>query len=102
MTSSELARFVSAHPMALVFFTAPWCHPCKEYLPRVESACARRGIPFGVVDVKESPDLTALYGIQSVPVILAFEFGQPWRSRVGALNNAALLKFLYEIQGDLQ
>ena len=77
--------------MKYLYFSAPWCGPCKSFGPIVEQVSAT-GIPTQKVDVDQSPNLVAQYGIRSVPtIILVNEQGQELVRRTGAQSKQSLI-----------
>lgn len=70
----------------LVDFWAEWCGPCRMMNPIVDAlADSYAGkLKVGKVNVDESPDLSARYGIQGVPSFLVFQKGQLVKQMVGA------------------
>lgn len=63
----------------LVDFTATWCQPCQKLAPVVEEVAKDykpKGVKVGKVDVDESPDLAAQFGVMAVPTLLFFKGGQ--------------------------
>jgi len=63
----------------IIYFTAPWCGPCRTFGPIVESS----GLPVHKVNIDEDQELAARYGVRSVPTLLKVdENGQEVGQRV--------------------
>lgn len=64
--------------VVLVDFFATWCGPCKMLGPVLESAASKLEGKVNIVkvDVDESGDLAAQFGIMSVPTMILFKKGQ--------------------------
>ena len=56
--------------MKILFFSAPWCAPCKTFKPIVESVCNKKGLPFEMVDISINSALAQQYHVKSVPTVV--------------------------------
>ena len=64
--------------ISLIDFYADWCGPCKLLAPTVaDIATNRPNLTVGKVNVDDSPELAAKYGIMSIPTLIIFKNGEP-------------------------
>lgn len=56
---------------AVIYFTAPWCAPCKKYLPIVLSEAAKAGVEVQLIDIDtpEGGAMAAEHLVQMVPTL---------------------------------
>jgi len=80
----------------LVDFTATWCGPCKALAPIIDKlADEYEGkVKVGKLDIDESPEITAKYGVRSVPTVMVFKGGQKIASNAGLTTRDKLIKLL--------
>lgn len=70
----------------IVDLWAEWCGPCKQLSPMLERL-AREGNGAWVlakVDVDANPRIAQLFGVQSIPTVVAIASGQPVEAFAGA------------------
>ena len=83
------AEVLKSDKIVLTKFGAAWCSPCVRQLPILEKyAEANPNIKVCDVDVDDAPEMSAKYGIRSVPALLLFKSGLHVATKIGmtALN----------------
>jgi putative thioredoxin len=80
----------------LVYFTAAWCGPCKQYGPTLEKVVdeAKGRVKLARVDVDKNPEIAQQFRIQSVPMLYIFLQGQPLDGFAGAMQESQLKQLL--------
>ncbi len=80
----------------LVDFWAEWCGPCRMIAPSFEKLAEKYGgeINFAKVNVDETPELAAKYGIRSIPTLLLLKDGKVAEQIVGARSYNELAKIV--------
>ncbi len=65
---------------------ATWCGPCKQLSPVLERLAEAAGGAWVLakVDVDANPRITQLFGVQSIPTVVAIAGGQPVEAFSGA------------------
>jgi thioredoxin 1 len=76
----------------VVDFTASWCPPCKMLAPVFEKVAEKFDgqAKFFKVDVDESVEVAAKYGVSTIPNLLFFKNGQVVDQSVGFVPENAL------------
>ena len=79
----------------LLDFYADWCGPCRMVSPIVDEIAEEHPeYTVGKVNVDESPELAAKFGIVSIPALFALNGGKVTGSNVGAIPKDAILAML--------
>ena len=63
---------------AVIDFYATWCGPCQATAPIMEELAADYDgrVDFYKIDVDAQPELSALFGIRSIPSLLFIPIGE--------------------------
>jgi thioredoxin 1 len=78
-------QVLEADRPVLVDFTAAWCPPCRVMDPIVAALDDERDdLRVVTVDVDDSLDVAARYGVLSMPTFMLFRGGEPVLTLVGA------------------
>jgi thioredoxin 1 len=70
----------------ILYFSAPWCGPCRNFKPIMESVS--NSIPVRFINVDENPQLAAQYNVRSVPMLVFLKDGQEADKSIGVLTEA--------------
>ena len=80
----------------VVDFWAAWCQPCLVLGPILEKVAAEADGAFELVkvDVDSNQELSAQYGVQGIPMVVAFRDGAIVDSFTGALPEPAIRQWI--------
>lgn len=80
----------------LVDFWAEWCGPCKMIAPVLDELADELGdtAKIGKVNIDDSQDLAAEYGIRAIPTLLVFKGGEVAEQIVGLRSKKDLKESL--------
>ena len=56
--------------MKYLYFSAPWCGPCKMFGPTVMERVSTKGINVQKINVDENQDLAMQYSVRSIPTVV--------------------------------
>jgi putative thioredoxin len=86
----------SLQQLIVVDLWAEWCGPCKQLSPVLERLAAESNGAWALarVDVDANPRIAQLFGVQSIPTIVAIGGGQPVDAFSGALPEPEIRKWL--------
>lgn len=73
---------------SILYFSAPWCGPCKSLAPKVEAfAKANPDVIVVKIDADEQPNISAKHNVRNVPTIIAFKNGVVHKRQVGNVSS---------------
>jgi thioredoxin len=79
----------------IIYFSAEWCGPCKNFKPIMESVS--NSIPVQFVDVDQNPTLAAQYNIRSIPTLIFLKDGQEVNKKPGVLSESQVKELWNQI-----
>ncbi len=92
ITDANFDQIIATDKPVLVDFWAEWCGPCKMIGPVVEELAGEYDgkAVIGKVNVDENPNISAKFGIRSIPTLLVIKGGEIVDKQVGAVPKAVL------------
>lgn len=85
-------KVLKAKGVAVVDFFAPWCGPCKQFLPIITQVSEELGDTVGIykMNVDEDQQYAGEFGVRSIPTILFFKDGELKDTHIGMMDADAL------------
>ena len=97
ITAAQFDKHLTRNDLPLVIDVwAPWCGPCRMMAPHFEDA-ARRFVQrarLAKVNSDEENALAARFGVRGIPTLIVFRNGREIARQSGALDGAALTRWL--------
>lgn len=96
ITSNNFEEEVlKAEGPVIIDFYADWCGPCKMMSPIIDSIAEEiNNAKVGKINVDEAQDLAAMYNVMSIPTIIIFKDGKPYKKFVGVTSKENILNEL--------
>lgn len=79
----------------LVDFYADWCGPCRMLGPILDDISqSNDDVQILKIDVDESSEIAAKYGVMSIPTMILFENGEVKDTKVGVSTKEEILDWV--------
>ena len=75
----------------ILYFTAPWCNPCKQLGPVMESLSGQ--INYRKINVDNDTELSTKYGVRNIPTLVLLENGEAVNRTTGLQSKQQILDF---------
>ena len=77
----------------VLYFTAPWCGPCKALGPIIDDLSGE--IPFEKINIDNDTDRAAQYSVRSVPTLIKIDSNGKVKGRLVGLAMTNEIKKWY-------
>ncbi|WP_298179223.1 thioredoxin [Saccharomonospora sp.] len=99
LTSENFNEVVGGSGTVFVDFWASWCGPCRTFAPVFEQASEQHpDITFGKVNTEEQLELAQVFGISSIPTLMAVRDGVVLYAEPGALPAPAFEELIDQVR----
>lgn len=96
-SDKTLPRLIEKSPLpVLVDFWAPWCGPCRAFAPTFAAMAGEQAgrVVFVKLNTDENSQLSAQFGIRSIPTLMLFKEGKELVRQSGAMPQEVFKNWL--------
>jgi thioredoxin 1 len=95
-----LGQVVDHHDTVVIDFWAPWCAPCRGFIPVLEKASDRHpDIAFCRVNTEQQRELAQAFDVKSIPTLVVIRERIMIASQPGLLPEDVLEDLIEKAQG---
>jgi thioredoxin 1 len=76
----------------LLYFSAPWCGPCRALGPILDELSLK--YPIKKINIDNQPEIAREYGITSIPTTILLEDGKEKERKVGPQPTSYYIQLL--------
>ena len=77
----------------LLYFSAPWCAPCKIMSPIVDELSNElENVKVAKVNVDEAPEISGKLNIRSIPTFIVMKDGEIVDRKTGSMSKSKLVE----------
>jgi thioredoxin 1 len=96
---NSLAQCLDHHDIVVIDFWAPWCAPCKGFLPVLEKASeSHPDITFCRVNTQENKQLAQAFDVESIPTLVVIRDRIMIASQPGMLPEEVLEDLIGQVK----
>lgn len=90
-SKEEYNNLMKENQSVLIDFYADWCGPCKMVGPLVEQLSEKHSdVAIVKVNVDNNPEIAQIYGVMSIPTLVAIKNGNVVKQTVGFMPMESL------------
>ena len=75
----------------ILYFSAPWCGPCKQLGPVMESLSGQ--INYRKINVDNDTELSTKYSVRNIPTLVLLKNGETVNRTTGLQSKQQILDF---------
>jgi thioredoxin 1 len=94
LNNENFSSYINKEEKVIINFSAEWCGPCKMMKPLLEKFSNEHEGRLAKIDVDQTPEIAAKYGIRGIPTFIVFEKGEVVEKKVGVIQESELTSFL--------
>lgn len=94
---AQFKDIINENKPVLIDFYADWCQPCKMVTPILQNVKKELGDKVKIIkiNVDSNPEISAKYGIKSIPTLMLFKNGQLRYNQAGVLPAEEIKKIIF-------